>query len=858
MSGDRNTAYFHRVSKIRAATKSISLLQDGDDDITDPTAIELHILSYFQAIFSMDNNCAQNTMVDETIPLIVSDIENNILISVPSHEEIRAAVFALNADGAPGPDGFGGHFYQSFWDIVGIDVVHSVQEIFLGGSLPPNINSNMIVLIPKVPGAKTMGDYRPIALAKFKFKIVTKIMADRLACITSRIISTEQRGFVRDRNISECIIIASEAINLLDKKQYGGNLALKVDISKAFDTLDWNFLIAVLHNFGFSTIFINWILTILQSARLSILVNGKAVGFFSCSRGVRQGDPLSPLLFCLAEEVLSRALSASAHRGRLIPMSLCRGYVLPTHVLYADDILIFCTGLKSNVRELLRIFKRYSEVSGQLINNAKSRFFTGAMSGSCTIMIANLLGFSVGTVPFQYLGCPIFKGKPKVIHFRMITDRIKNKLATWKGRILSIMGRVQLVKSIIHGMIVYSFHVYLWPRRLLRLLDTWIKNFIWSGDVLTRKVCTVSWQVLCRTWEEGGLDIRPTRLINESLILKLSWDLIAHDKQWATLFKQRYFLNGRPSTRYFQTSVWSGIKSHIGKVLNNSLWIVGTGNKIHFWIDNWLGDPLVDLMHIDVDFHGHMKGMVSEVIENGSWNIPAPITDFGDIKARLDALVLPRTQLEDVLVWQHSSDGILHSKHASAFLRPSSQVLPWAASIWRAAVPPSHSFIFLRLYHSKVPTDENLRSRGCIVVSVCSLCLKTDESSEHLFLRCPFASRLWGWIGGKLNCVIDSSSVSTLLDCRPARCSSQVSDIFLAAILHIVHTIWWARNAVRFSDVTPTVHAAKIRIHSSIALSGNISNGKCLHSDFALLDSFAVSPNCRRVKDIVSGCFGTI
>ncbi|XP_024630561.1 uncharacterized protein [Medicago truncatula] len=150
-----------------------------------------------------------------------------------------------------------------------------------------------------------------------------------------------------------------------------------------------------------------------------------------------------------------------------------------------------------------------------------------------------------------------------------------------------------------------------------------------------------------------------------------------------------------------------------------------------------------------------------------------------------------------------------------------------------------------------MPTDENLRTRGCIVVSVCSLCLKTDESSEHLFLHCSFASWLWAWIGGKLNCVIDSSSVRTLLECRPARCSSQVSDIFLAAILHTIHTIWWARNALRFSDLSPTIHAAKIRIHSFIALSGNISKGKCLLSDFAFLDSFAVSPNCRSVKDII-------
>jgi len=137
-------------------------------------------------------------------------------------------------------------------------------------------------------------------------------------------------------------------------------------------------------------------------------------------------------------------------------------------------------------------------------------------------MISTLLGFNVGTVPFIYLGCPIFQGKSKVAHFQMIADRIKTKLATWKGSLLSVMGRVQLVKSIIHGMLVYSFHVYMWSRRLLRMLGTWIKKFIWSRDVLTRKVCTVSWNCLSRPWAEGGLDIKPTRLINDSLILKLA------------------------------------------------------------------------------------------------------------------------------------------------------------------------------------------------------------------------------------------------------------------------------------------------------------------------------------------------
>lgn len=324
--GDRNTTYFHRVSKIQAVTKTISFLQDGDNVITDPTAIELHILSYFQAIFSMDNNCAQNSLIDEIIPSLVSDDDNQMLLRLPLSGEIKDVVFSLNGDGVPGPEGFGGHFTKLFGTLLGLIWLTRFRN-FSGKVGCPLI----FILILKVQGAKSMGYYRPIALANFQFKIVTKIVADRLAIITSRIISIEQRGFIRDRNIADCVILASEAINSLDKKQYGGNLAIKVDISKAFDTLDWNFLVMVLNNFGFLNVLINWILVILNYVRLSILVNGKAIVFFSCSHGVRQGDPLSPLLLCIAEEVLSRALFDSSARGRLIPILLSGDYFSDTY-----------------------------------------------------------------------------------------------------------------------------------------------------------------------------------------------------------------------------------------------------------------------------------------------------------------------------------------------------------------------------------------------------------------------------------------------------------------------------------------------------------------------------------------------
>jgi len=240
--------------------------------------MEEHVVNYFQNIFCGVNNCVNNGMVAAAISCLVTGEDNNLLLAMPLFDEIKNFVFDMNVDGAPGPDGFGGHFYQHFWDIVGADVVSSVQEFFYTGVLIPNSNADILVLIHKVPGAASMGDFRPITLVNFQFKIVTKILADRLAVVCMSIISPQQRGFVRDRSIFDCVILASEVINLLTKKQFGGNIAIKVDIRKAFDTLDWNFLLEVLKRFGFSSLFCDWILTILQWDTSLVLE--------ACARGI--------------------------------------------------------------------------------------------------------------------------------------------------------------------------------------------------------------------------------------------------------------------------------------------------------------------------------------------------------------------------------------------------------------------------------------------------------------------------------------------------------------------------------------------------------------------------------------------
>jgi hypothetical protein len=316
VEGDRNTTYFHRIAKIKNTTKTLSSIRAGDLLLTEPNQIADHIVQYYKSLFCANHAVLQvSLLIDEVIPNVIDTNVNNLLTMLPSSDEIKNAVFGMNKDGAPGPDGFGAFFFQTYWEIVHKDVEDVVLQFFNTGWLLPNFNANNVILIPKSSNADSIDQFRPIAMANFKFKVISKIIADRLAQVLPSFISKEQRGFIKGRNIRDCICLASEAANLLHNKAFGGNLALKIDITKAFDTLDWSFLIKVLRSFGFCEKFCNWIEVVLKSATLSISINGMMHGYFHCTRGVRQGDPLSPLLFCIAEEVLSRNISKLVSDG---------------------------------------------------------------------------------------------------------------------------------------------------------------------------------------------------------------------------------------------------------------------------------------------------------------------------------------------------------------------------------------------------------------------------------------------------------------------------------------------------------------------------------------------------------------
>jgi mannosylglycoprotein endo-beta-mannosidase len=589
----------------------------------------------------------------------------------------------------------------------------------------------------------------------------------------------------------------------------------------------------------------------LKSAFLSISINGKSQGYFNCSRGVRQGDPLSPLLFCLAEEVLSRGITRLVSQGILQLIKGTRDVCVPSHSFYADDLLIFCKGYLSGLRALKDLFETYALASGQVINNLKSTIIAGAIAPRRLDDIIQLLQFNTGSLPFNYLGVPIFKGRPKVIHLQPIADKVKLKLAAWKASLLSIAGRVQLVRSVIQSMLTYSISLYSWPISLLRDLERCIRNFIWSGDINKRKLVTVAWHKICRPLTQGGLNLRSLIRLNSACNLKLCWKFFNSQSSWAILLRARVWRHKRIIQHHISSSIWSSIKDEVNVVLDNSLWLLGNGEHINFWTDNWLGTPLVDQLLIPQQVRASLSASVKDFIVDGRWSLPPTILQLFPILGNiLNEVSIPIMPTSDTLLWHHTDSGDLELKQAYEFKSQQYQELHWAKLIWIPEIPPSKSLLVWRLMLGKVPTDENLISRGCSIPSMCSLCQSHAESSHHLFFECIYAVRLWSWLASCLNMTIQLTSMEDVWKLCDLGWSPQSKITITAALVNLLNVIWHVRNQARFHHVLIPWKAAIALIISYTSLAGNNTCKTASNSlkDFVFLKSLRVTIHPSRVS----------
>lgn len=286
----------------------------------------------------------------------------------------------LGQDSAPGPDGLSRLFFSSFWETIKLDVMGAVLVLFEGVGLPPAFSNTFITLLLKGLEVSTFEDFRPISLCNFINKIFIKILVSRLQPILQALISSEQSAFLQGREILDNILLSQDALQFLHNKSRTPNVIFKMDMQKAFDRMSWSFLEKLLTRFGFHPHFVRLVMNNLHSSFFSVLINGSPSGFSKASWGIKQGDPLSPYLFILLTEALSRRLKFLIDAKAIKHYKVSPRAIPIFHLYFADDLLIFMPCDRHSLRTFTEFFHCYECATGQKANRAKSSFIILARS----------------------------------------------------------------------------------------------------------------------------------------------------------------------------------------------------------------------------------------------------------------------------------------------------------------------------------------------------------------------------------------------------------------------------------------------------------------------------------------------
>lgn len=352
------------------------------------------------------------------------------------------------------------------------------------GEFPDHLSDTHICLIPKKSKPENMGDLRPIALCNVVYKVLSKVLANRLKMVLPRVISESPSAFLPGRLISDNVMISFEVMHYLKRKSSGkkGFMAVKLDMSKAYDRVEWEFLQAVLAKMGFKEQIIRLIMKCVSSISYKILAGGKEVGPIVPGRGLRQGDPLSPYLFILCGEGLTTLINDYERQGKFQGCRVARGAPFITHMLFADDSYLYCKADEEGANIVKEILQSFQIASGQQVNlNKSSVFFSTNTEASMKSKVSSILGINEAGEYSTYLGLPSTLGRNKSVILGYLKDRMSQRIQRWEGRCVSKAGKELLIKTVVQAVPNYAMNVFLLPIEMCREMEQMMSKYWWKS-----------------------------------------------------------------------------------------------------------------------------------------------------------------------------------------------------------------------------------------------------------------------------------------------------------------------------------------------------------------------------------------
>ncbi|KAL6194550.1 hypothetical protein ACLB2K_035632 [Fragaria x ananassa] len=557
-AGDKNTKFFHITAVHRRQRNRILRLQSQEELWLNKEAdIRDEIESYFKNIFTCSGPRDWSDAVSAIRPVVTEEMNHNLSMPL-GEEEIKAAAFEMGANKAPGPDGFHGIFYQ----VLGLK------------SFLPDI------------------------------------------------VSPLQGAFVPGRQIQDNILVAHEAFHYLKLRKTGDQheLALKLDMSKAYDRVEWDFLEMVLINMGFGHGWVSLLMACVRSVSFVVTLNGKTGDYFSPSRGLRQGDPISPYLFLFISEVFSSLIQKACEVGSLYGIKLSENGQTLSHLFFADDSIFFLKATNENYEEIMKLIGIYCEASRQLVNLEKSNLYcTPCTSSDIVTQFCEILGVPNNVNPGRYLGLPTIWGRSKKASLSFVKARLMDKIQSWKLGTLSMAGWEILIKSVALAVPTFPMHRFKFPSTLCTEIDSVIANFWWGQKDSEFKIHWKSWAFLGQPKDCGGLGFRNLNDFNIALLAKQVWRLFSNpDSFCAKIIKGIYYpncsiLNAGKGSR--ASWAWTSLLEGKALIVEGSRWQIGNGCQVDIWSDRWILNANPGYLRPLLPISSSRPKMVEELID---------------------------------------------------------------------------------------------------------------------------------------------------------------------------------------------------------------------------------------------------
>ncbi|XP_074265128.1 uncharacterized protein LOC141587553 [Silene latifolia] len=465
--GDAGTRFFFNSVKHRHDRNLIVGLKKDDNSWTfDRQELAGIFDDHFKNIYGVNISHGTFQQYQEThkhlfgnIKFLLSSDQQDFFSSSFTRKEVRTAVFQHGSTKSPGPDGIPALFYQKFWFHIKTEVEDAVLFMLNTGNISAEFNRTAIALIPKVASSKTVDNFRPISLCNVIMKIVTKCISNRLKGVMSFLVGDYQNGFVPGRHIADNILLSYELLHHISNKRIGkrGLIAVTVDMSKAYDRLNWNFIRCTLLSMKFPFTFVDLIMNCVTTVSYEVLINGSPGKSFTPKAGIRQGDPLSSYLFALCTEVLSQLLCSAQDKKLIKGIRISRDAPPISHLLFADDSIFFLDARASDCVALMTLLTQYGDASGQRINEAKTTITT---SPNCTLRnykdCLKILKAPGHKSMGKYLRLPTDFGSSKKEIFAMVIDKVRTRIQSWNNNYLSSAGRLTLINSVLSSLSLFS------------------------------------------------------------------------------------------------------------------------------------------------------------------------------------------------------------------------------------------------------------------------------------------------------------------------------------------------------------------------------------------------------------------